>query len=574
MAKSLLLKEGSFYNKKYVNVFIGSLLGWVVSVVGGMADSIIAGLYLDSNAVSAVGLVTPIGSFLYFLSILISVGIAIMYSTELGAFNVERSRKIAGMGLIASITIGVVIAVLMLIFKDAILGFYGCSGEIMQYASDYYDAYVWIGLLYPPMWLIYNMISFDGDSVTILINDIVIALLNSLLSFILVQKIGVAGLAMGTLLSTIAGFIVLIPHFFKKSNSIHFKFYFSLKDMWESVKLSSASSSTYLYMALLDIIFNKLIIVMYGDIYLPAYTVVNAVINFQGVLACAMGAGAIFTSVAYGENNPNAIKRILKTVLKFGLVLTLIFTAIMAVVSPYWSSLYAITEPEIAAASRFAGLLIPLESILTFFIYSGLVYYPVINRPTEGNILALTYMFLGPILIAAPLGYFIGFNGLSVGFFLTPFFAALVLVVYLAFKKKLNKNMVLPSDTDEEELHLDIKLNVESIVALRDKVGEFLQSESVPEKIVNEIKIILEDTLTYIKDKNNKTVLCECTVLVNHKHVRVITKDNGKVFDITKEADNSLDLRCYVAARLMEQANEKSNTTTISFNRNTYIWER
>jgi len=107
-----------------------------------------------------------------------------------------------------------------------------------------------------------------------------------------------------------------------------------------------------------------------------------------------------------------------------------------------------------------------------------------------------------------------------------------------------------------------------------DCIANFLKEQNVSKKLIHEICLIVEDTLVYIKNKNEKKVICECIVLVNNKHVRLITKDNGVIFDITKEADNSIDLRCYVIARMMESASESTNTTTISFNRNTYVWER
>jgi len=122
--------------------------------------------------------------------------------------------------------------------------------------------------------------------------------------------------------------------------------------------------------------------------------------------------------------------------------------------------------------------------------------------------------------------------------------------------------------------HFDIKLNTDGIFALQSAAREFLRTQNVAPKLVNEIELIIEEALTHIRERNKKDILCECVFLVNDEHIRMISKDNGRIFNLLEEAEASADLRCYVMARVMESAKERSNTTTSSFNRNTFIWMR
>ena len=48
-----MLKESTFIRKKFNKLFICAILGWLVTMLGGMADSVIAGIFLDSDAVAA-----------------------------------------------------------------------------------------------------------------------------------------------------------------------------------------------------------------------------------------------------------------------------------------------------------------------------------------------------------------------------------------------------------------------------------------------------------------------------------------------------------------------------------------
>jgi len=177
-----------------------------------------------------------------------------------------------------------------------------------------------------------------------------------------------------------------------------------------------------------------------------------------------------------------------------------------------------------------------------------------------------------PLLLSIPLGKIGGFSGMCIGFMLTPIVCMLALVLYFIITKQIKNAPFLLPAMEEEELLLDIKLTPENIVEARDKAGEFLKAHNVSSSKIMDIQMIYEDTLMKVIEKNKRKTYCECTILVNDDHVRMITKDNGRIFDITQEADDSTDLSCYVMARMMETASEKSNTTTASFNRNTFQW--
>jgi len=570
----MILKENTFAIKKMKKLFWAAFFGWVINLLGSMGDGLIAGASLDADAVTAIELIAPIYDILYFFSLIISIGAAIMYSKELGAFRVEESEKIAGLGLIVSISMGVVLAGLMFIFKDSILDFYGCSGRITEYASEYFEAYIFIALFYPVMWFLYYMVNYDGDETIVFFVDISYTIVNLSFSMLLVGNMGIKGLAVGTLISEFVGFLILIPHFFKKSNSIHFKPFFSFKYLKEMALYSASTSSATLYIAIIDLVFNKYIIDNFSEDYIPAYTVVNAILNFAAMFNCAMDSGTVIVAVSNGENNPYAIRRVMKIVNRLAVVISLVFTGIMIYIAPYWPEIYGIEDEVIAQAAIEAGKIIPLSFIVTAFVLIYLSYYSTIEKPLEGNVISATYMLIGPIVLAIPLSKIWGMTGLFWGFALTPVFSILVLALVLWLKKDLKNAPYLLPETDEEEAHFDIYLDTNSIVELRDRVGDFLKEKNVESKIVNEVKLIIEDALVYTQGKNTKKVCCECTLLVSDKRIRLITKDNGVIFDMSQAADASLDLRCYILGRVMDQTSEKSYTTTISFNRNIYAWDR
>ena len=569
-----MLKEGSFTGRKFRLVYLGALLGWVVSLLGGMADSIIAGMFLDSEAVSAVGLITPIESVFYFFSLVIGLGSAILYSRTLGAFQAERSKKIAGMGLFLAIVLGAVSAVILFFCRGAILHFYGVTDSLYQYASAYYTPIILVLGIYPIFWTLYYLVSYDGDEKLILLADVLTAVSNTFFSLLLVRKMGIAGLGYGTFLSNVIALACIMPHFRKKSNSISFKMYFSFDTLAQMIKLSSAIALITLYMGIIDIAFNKIVIVLFSVEYLPAYAVINVIMNFACALNCAISAGSMFVSVAYGENNPFSLKRVMNLTNKYAVFSSIGLTAILEVLAPVWPDLYAIEDPRIYDMALYAGRIIPVFFLAAAFVYTYLVYYPIIEKTIEGNILVLCYMLIGPLAVAAPLAWIGGFNAMSLGFGITPIFALLVLYTYLLITGQSKKLPYLLDESDEKETHFDLELKTDNVLNVRDRIARFLQENGVSETIVSKVELMVEDELLYIMKKNTRKVICEVTVLVNDEHVRLISKDNGIIFDITEEADDAVDFSAYVLANIMQNAHEASNSTTISFNRNMCIWER
>ncbi len=569
-----MLKENSFIILKYRKLFVCAILGWIVSLLGTMADSIIAGVILDSDAVAAVNLVAPILDIFYFFTLLLSRGVSIRYSQTIGAFKYEHSRKVAGMGVIMAVSLSVFTLVTLMVFKNVIIGFYGVTGNIRTLTEAYFEPIVLVATFYPIQELMYYLVYSDGDEKIILMVDIITAVANTVFSFILVNFMGIAGLGYGTLISGVLAFLCTLTHFLKKNNSVRFKFYFSLKELWQMLKVGSAFSMMMLYMAIVDIVFNKFVIVVFSERYLAVYAVINLVLNFAAVFNCSINAGSMFINVAYGEGNNITIKRVMKISNKCTLVTGAIVSVAMMVMASFWPRLYGITESDLFSAAVYAGRIIPVFFIAAAFTYTYFGYYPQIDKVVEGNIMALLYMFIGPIVLAIPLALAGGFDAMALGFALTPVFTLVGEFIYILLTKQLMNAPYLLDKMQEKEVHFDYELTDTAIVECRDQIAHYLQSEGVDKRIVNNVQVVFEDAMQMIKAKNKKRVVCECTVLLSDSQVRLITKDNGKIFDLVKEADDSHDFRAYVLARMQSTAKEATYSVTTSFNRNACIWER
>ena len=570
-----MIKKRGFMAKKYNSLLVAGLLGWVVSLVGSLSDSILAGMLISEEAVGAVELVSPLFNILMFFAALLGIGVSTLFSIHLGAFEKEKAARVNGMGLIIAIVAGILFTFLMYVFRDAYFVFYGSTGMIDFLGKEYYSCFYFLAFTYPVYWLVYYLVAADGDASMVLACDVITALSNPVFSLLLVGKFGIIGLGLGTVLSNIVSVVFLAIHFFRKNNSVRFKLSFSLKEFGKVFSIGSSVSLGQIYLAVVDIVMNKFIISTFGVEYLASYAVINLILNFGGCFICSIDAAGPFISVAYGEKNTVVQKHALRLASKSALVLGLLFTFAEILLAGTLPKLFGISSPEVYAAAVYSGRVLAFMNLGLSFEMGLANYYPKVNQSILGNIYTLIYSLIAPLSLAIPLAYAGGFHGMVWGFFLSPFVTLLIgyMVVCWKFGKKMYP-FIIPESTDKIFVH-EIEINKEDIIKLNDSVATELKECNVDPSIINQLQLMIEETFMVVKEKNApKKILADCAVIVSEDHVRLITRDNGMIFNITDVNAKINSLGEYVAARLIEENSDAEYLTTISFNRNSYLWNR
>lgn len=569
----MLLKEYTFIRKKYNKLFYAGLIGLTLTTTADIFDSIASGILLDADAVAAIELITPIVFVLYFFSVLIGFGTSILYAKAIGANQIDESKKIVGTTFISNFILGIILCVLVIVLREPILSAYGVTGQILEYSRTYYNYNLLSTIGLPLYWSIYYFILRDGDEAAILLSDILVSVVNISLPFILGSFLGMKGIALAKPLAYFVGLLCMLPHFFSKRSSIRFKFAFDINYIKEAVKCSSAQSFVTFYTAITSIAINKMIIINYGDKFLAVYAVINFIRNITAIFASPIQAGGVFIANAYGEDNPHIIKNIMKIVHKYCLALSMGLMLLIYFVSPYLPTLFGIVDEELLTACKFACIILPLKYVPICFSYAYIGYYPLVNKTKYANLLSALLTIITPLAIVLPMGTYISFNAISIGYLIVPFATILLTLLFMYIKKDINKAPLLLNKVNEKEYHYDLYLNKESIVELRDKVINKLNEISINTKLINEISVIIEDTLMYIYRRNDNKVLCELSLLISDSKIRLFIKDDGKVFDLLKEGEKASNLRAYIIDRMSTLSNDKSYSVSISFNRNIFSFD-
>ena len=112
----------------------------------------------------------------------------------------------------------------------------------------------------------------------------------------------------------------------------------------------------------------------------------------------------------------------------------------------------------------------------------------------------------------------------------------------------------------------------EQIIGLQKDVEALLQENNYDKRTIGKIKLLVEELYVLICEKNeDKKVLSEFTIFLHPDMIKIITKDDGVLFDISEEDVNVTSLASFAVSAYMEKLGDnRHHLTTMSFNRSAF----
>ena len=187
--------------KRIMEFSIPMLIGNLAQQLYNTADSIIVGQYVGDLALAAVGSAMPILNLLLALFVGISTGAGIVVSQSFGARDRKGLTEAIGNCISMSFIASFAIMVIGPLITMPMLQLLGTPESIIYDCRDYLNIY-FLGII---GFFFYNMLSGIlrglGDSVSALGFLLLAAALNVVLDLLFVKDMGVAGVALATIIS-------------------------------------------------------------------------------------------------------------------------------------------------------------------------------------------------------------------------------------------------------------------------------------------------------------------------------------------------------------------------------------
>ncbi|WP_323736137.1 MATE family efflux transporter [Methanosphaera sp. ISO3-F5] len=375
-----------------------------------LADSIwVAGL--GSDALAAIGFITPLFMILVGLGNGIGAGANSMIARFVGAKNIPEANNTALHSLVLTVIISILGSVVMYFILPSLLQIMG-AGTATQQALDYGGIVFTFMIIFIYSNVGTAILRSEGDVKRAMYVMAITAIFNIVLDpiFIYILGFGIMGAAWATVLSGFISCLVLLYWMHIKKDTflnLEFKnFHYENSITWGILNVAIPSTAENLIFSALGIIENYFLVLVSGTIAVATYTAGMRLIQLS--MIPLMGFGTALLTVAgasYGARNYQKLQDSFFYTLKLGLIVSTIMAIVFYFFAPQISMVFAYSSSA-SLAPRIAQLI----QIMIIFIYAvclGMVSAMMFQGVGKG-FTSLILTFIRALLLEVVFSYVFG----------------------------------------------------------------------------------------------------------------------------------------------------------------------
>jgi len=416
--------------KSIIGLSIPMILSLFLTMINNLADAMwVSGL--GSDALAAIGIVTPLFIIIIGLGIGLSAGVNSSIARFIGAGDMKNAGNSATHGVILSIVVSILIPGLIVLFLDPLLIAIG-GANVLGLAHEYG---IWVisgGFTIIIQNIYCGIFRSENKGVKATLPIGVAAALNIILDpiFIYNLNMGVAGAAIATVLANFIGLLMyLYWSYVKDDNAIDVRSYSRDRQIYRDIiSVGVPASMEQILMSLFSMVINVILVMVATTDAVAVYTTVWRLISIGVMLPVGFGTGAISVFGAlFGARKGDLIGETFSYVHKIGFIGCIAMAVILAVLAPYLAMLFggAGLNDEIAAVTV---LLCPYVVFASWSIISGCI----LQSFGRGD-LSLAFTFFKQIvltLIFIWILLWMGENGVYWGIVIANFVGSLIQLLF------------------------------------------------------------------------------------------------------------------------------------------------
>ena len=301
---------------KLISFSLPLMLSGILQLMFNAVDIIVVGQFTGSEALAAVGSTTALIAIFTNLFIGISLGANVLAARFYASGKHKEMSETVHTAITLALISGIVMAFVGLIFSRLALEIMGTPDNVIDQSTLYMRIY-FLGM---PFFMLYNygaaILRAVGDTKRPLIFLIISGLANAGLNLLLVIvfDMGVAGVAIGTIVSQCISSILVLRCLYHSEGSYQLRFSklciksFYLKQIFQ-VGIPAGIQSTVINLsnALLQSSVNS-----FGSVAMAGYTAANNIFGFLYVSVNSVTQSCMsFTSQNYGVRKPKRMDKVL-----------------------------------------------------------------------------------------------------------------------------------------------------------------------------------------------------------------------------------------------------------------------
>lgn len=396
---------------------IPAIVAMAASSVYNIIDGIFIGQGVGAEAIMGLALTGPLMSLTAAFGAMVGVGAATLMSVKLGQKDYGTAQKILGNVVIMNLTLGIVLGMLLIVFINPILRFFGASDVTLPYARNFMSI-ILVGNVVTHMYLGLNaLLRSTNRPQKAMCATIGTVVLNCILApiFIFVLGWGIRGAATATIMAQMIMLTWQLRLFSNKDELIHLNrsiIKLDVKIVKESLLVGLPQFLINLCACLVAAMMTRSLTTYGGDMAVGAFGICNRFILFIVMVVIGLNQGMQpIAGYNFGARRYDRVLGVLKKALIFGSVITLTGFVIGVFFPTPFVSVFAKDSPQLIKLSAHAlscmVMMFPIVGIqivsTAFFQSIGYAPKSIFLSLTRQLIFLVPAIFILPHLYADPL---------------------------------------------------------------------------------------------------------------------------------------------------------------------------
>lgn len=434
---------------------IPAIVAMAASSVYNIIDGIFIGQGVGAEAIMGLALTGPLMSLTAAFGAMVGVGAATLMSVKLGQKDYGTAQKILGNVVIMNLTLGIVLGLLLLVFINPILRFFGASDVTLPYARNFMSI-ILVGNVVTHMYLGLNaLLRSTNRPQKAMCATIGTVVLNCILApiFIFVLGWGIRGAATATIMAQMIMLTWQLRLFSNKDELIHLNrsiIKLDVKIVKESLLVGLPQFLINLCACLVAAMMTRSLTTYGGDMAVGAFGICNRFILFIVMVVIGLNQGMQpIAGYNFGARRYDRVLGVLSKALIFGSVITLTGFVVGVFFPTPFVSVFAKDSPQLIKLSAHAlSCMVMMFPIVGIQIVST-AFFQSIGYAPKSIFLSLTrqLIFLVPAIFILPHLYADPLEGLWHAAPVADGLASVLAITLLVLQvKKFKKQMQAPAE--------------------------------------------------------------------------------------------------------------------------------
>lgn len=430
-----------FTYKKLMRFTLPSIIMMIFTSIYGVVDGFFVSNFAGKEAFTAVNFIMPFLMLPGCFGFMFGTGGSALIARKFGEGKNEEGNKIFSMIVYISLILGIMLALVGILFLRPISALLGAEGALLSNCVIYGQI---ILIAVPALIMQYEFQCLFaaaekpqlGLYITIaagLINIVFDAL------FVGAFEWGIRGAAAATALSQYVGGLIPLFYFSKRNGSLMKigKFYFNGKAFSIVCGNGSSELMTNVSMSLVNMLYNAQLMKYAGEDGVAAYGVMMYVSMIFNAIFIGYSVGtAPAISYQFGAENNSELKNLRKRSYNIIGIFSIVMFLLAQILAMPLSKIFVGYDKILLELTRHGFMIFSFSFIFAGFVIFGSSFFTALNNGLVSAIISFLRAFVFQILSVLILPIFWEVNGIWISIAVAELISAAVSILFLAANKK------------------------------------------------------------------------------------------------------------------------------------------